>query len=320
MSILLARAAEPGDTHTKYKGGRGRTEKTRDRANQQQIDRSENKNRTQARGTEIAAGTTSADGWAAFRGKKQTTEMKMRVGQNGGPLPSEAISNFDEPIIYFVHEQARQRATTVAGGVSRTGQRRERNFNNRRTSRTFFATKRSLLWTRTKIRSVFCNKFPETRKSGHFNTAKKTRKGVPQIYSSTENPRGNQTKATGRRRREQAAADGDGTMRHTGHARIERQPILVLHSLVGLTEGTAPPGKAIEAVRRGRLATPDGSGSTRYTWHGRNESQPLPALHSSVGRTEGAAPQEKSSGAARVEAGVEKVTMPVEEPRTATTL
>ena len=32
---------------------------------------------------------------------------------------------------------------------------------------------------------------------------------------------------------------GRATARCTGHARIESQPILVLHSLVGLTEGTA---------------------------------------------------------------------------------
>ena len=86
--------AQKNYTREHHNSGGGRTEKTRDRANQQQIDRSENKNRTQARGTEIAAGTTSADGWATIPAKRQVATMKMRVGQNGGPLPSEAITSF----------------------------------------------------------------------------------------------------------------------------------------------------------------------------------------------------------------------------------
>jgi len=72
--------------------GGGRTEETSDRANQQQIDRSRNSNRTQACGTEIAAGTASAYGWTTFPAEKQVTASGMRVGQNGGPLPFEAVS------------------------------------------------------------------------------------------------------------------------------------------------------------------------------------------------------------------------------------
>jgi len=74
-----------------HNSGGGRTEETRDRVNQQQIDRSRNKSRTRARGTEIAAGTTSADGWTTFPAERQVAAIEMRVGQNGGPLPSEAI-------------------------------------------------------------------------------------------------------------------------------------------------------------------------------------------------------------------------------------
>ena len=112
--------------------GGGRTEETRDRVNQQQIDRSRISNRTRARGTEIAAGTTSADGWTTFPAKRQVAAIEMRVGQNGGPLPFEAIIDFDEPIVYFLH------------GPSR---------------RAFFATKPGLRRTRVTIPGVFCNSF-----------------------------------------------------------------------------------------------------------------------------------------------------------------
>ncbi len=47
-----------------------------------------------ARGTEIAAGTTSADGWTTFLPMRQVAAIEMRVGQNGGPLPFEAIIEF----------------------------------------------------------------------------------------------------------------------------------------------------------------------------------------------------------------------------------
>jgi hypothetical protein len=117
--------AQKNYTREHHNSGGGRTEKTRDRVKWQQIDRSENDNWMRARGTEIAAGTTSADGWATIPAKRQVATMKMRVVQNGGPLPSEAITSFDEPIIYFkfVHELARQRAITVADVLRRAGQR-----------------------------------------------------------------------------------------------------------------------------------------------------------------------------------------------------
>ena len=119
-----------------HNSGGGRTEETRDRVNQQQIDRSRISNRTRrARGTEIAAGTTSADGWATIPAKRQVATIEMRVGQKGGPLPFEAIIDFDEPIVYFVY---------FLHGPSR---------------RAFFATKPGLRRTRVTIPGVFCNSF-----------------------------------------------------------------------------------------------------------------------------------------------------------------
>ena len=160
-----------------HNSGGGRTEETRDRVNQQQIDRSRISNRTRARGTEIAAGMTSADGWATIPAKRQVATMTRRVGQNGGPLPSEAITSFDEPIVYFVHEPARQRATTVADVLRRTGQRRERGFKNRRTLRAFFATKRRLLLTCVTTSDVFCNKVYVIRKFWNNFLDKDNREG-----------------------------------------------------------------------------------------------------------------------------------------------
>ena len=122
--------AQKNYTQEHHNSGGGRTEETRDRVNQQQIDRSRISNRTRARGTEIAAGTTSADGWTTFPAKRQVAAIEMRVGQNGGPLPFEAIIDFDEPIVYFLH------------GPSR---------------RAFFATKPGLRRTRVTIPGVSCN-------------------------------------------------------------------------------------------------------------------------------------------------------------------
>ena len=156
--------AQMNYTREHHNSGGGRTEETRDRVNQQQIDRSRISNRTRARGTEIAAGTTSADGWTTFPAKRHVAEIERRVGQNGGPLPFEAIIDFGKPIVYFVHELARQRATTVEDVLRRTGQRRERGFKNRRTLRAFFATKRRLLRTCVTTSDVFCNKVYVIRK------------------------------------------------------------------------------------------------------------------------------------------------------------
>ena len=134
-TLNAAPDAQNSYTQANHNSGGGRTEETTDRVNQQQIGRSRISNRTRARGTEIAAGTTSADGWTTFPAKRQVAAIEMRVGQNGGPLPFEAIIDFDEPIVYFVY---------FLHGPSR---------------RAFFATKPGLRRTRVTIPGVSCNSF-----------------------------------------------------------------------------------------------------------------------------------------------------------------
>ena len=72
--------AQMNYTREHHNSGGGRTEETRDRVNQQQIDRSRISNRTRARGTEIAAGTTSADGWTTLLAKRQTGRSNRDAG------------------------------------------------------------------------------------------------------------------------------------------------------------------------------------------------------------------------------------------------
>ena len=66
----------------------------------------------------------------------------MRVGQNGGPLPFEAIIDFGEPIVYFL---------PFLHGLQ------EGRFLQQR--RAFFATEPGLLRTRVTIPGVSCNSF-----------------------------------------------------------------------------------------------------------------------------------------------------------------
>ena len=129
-------------TQADYNSGGGRTEEKRDRINQQQIDRSRNSNRTQACGTEIAAGTTSAYGWTTFPAKREVAAIEMRVGQNGGPLPFEAIIEFGEPIVYVLY---------FLHGLQ------EGRFLQQR--RAFFATKPGLRRMSVAIRGVSWNSF-----------------------------------------------------------------------------------------------------------------------------------------------------------------
>ena len=138
----VALDAQNSHTTANLNRGGGRTEEKRDWVNQQQIDRSRNSNRTRARGTEIAAGTTSANGWTAFPAERQVAAIEMRVGQNGGPLPFEAIIDFGEPIVYFL---------PFLHGLQ------EGRFLQQR--RAFFATEPGLLRTRVTIPGVSCNSF-----------------------------------------------------------------------------------------------------------------------------------------------------------------
>jgi hypothetical protein len=136
----VALDAQNSYTQANQHSGGGRTEEKRDRVNQQQIDRSGISNRTRARGTEIEAGTTSAYGWTAFPAERQGAAIEMRVGQNGGPLPFEAITDFGEPIVYFLY---------FLHGLQ------EGRFLQQR--RAFFATKPGLRRTRVTIPGVSCN-------------------------------------------------------------------------------------------------------------------------------------------------------------------
>jgi hypothetical protein len=129
-------------TQADYNSGGGRTEEKRDRINQQQIDRSRNSNWTQAGGTEIAAGTTSAYGWTTFPAEREVAAIEMRVGQNDGPLPFEASFDFGEPIVYFLY---------FLHGLQ------EGRFLQHR--RAFFATKPGLRRMSVTIRGVSCNSF-----------------------------------------------------------------------------------------------------------------------------------------------------------------
>ena len=137
MTLNAAPDAQHSYTQANHNSGGGRTEETKDRVNQQQIGRSRSRNRTRARGTEIATGTTSADGWTTFPAKRQVAAIEMRVGQNGGPLPFEASFDFGEPIVYFLY---------ILRGPSR---------------RAFFATKPGLRRTRVTIPGVSCNSFTQ---------------------------------------------------------------------------------------------------------------------------------------------------------------
>ena len=152
--------AQRGNRQEYHNSGGGRTEKTREQVKWQQIVRSENDNRTGARERKITTGMASADGWTTFPAKRQVAAIEMRVGQNGGPLPSEAIIDLGAPIINNLPEVATKLTATVRDASALKSQHESVQFRNRRTLRAFFATKRRLLRTRISSTSgVFCNGF-----------------------------------------------------------------------------------------------------------------------------------------------------------------
>ena len=79
----------------------------------------------------------------------------MRVGQNGGPLPSEAIIDLGAPIINNVQEIGTKLTATVRDASALKSQHESVHFRNRRTLRAFFATKRRLR------RKTCCKKRPK---------------------------------------------------------------------------------------------------------------------------------------------------------------
>ena len=151
--------AQRGNRQEYHNSGGGRTEKTREQVKWQQIVRSENDNRTGARERKITTGMASADGWTKFPAKRQVAAIEMRVGQNGGPLPSEAIIDLGAPIVNNLPEVATKLTATVRDASALKSQHESVQLRNRRTLRAFFATKRRLLRTRIPTSGVLCNSF-----------------------------------------------------------------------------------------------------------------------------------------------------------------
>ena len=147
--------AQRGNRQEYHNSGGGRTGKTREQVKWQQIVRSENDNRTGARERKITTGMASADGWTTFPAKRQVAAIEMRVGQNGGPLPSEAIIDLGAPIINNLPEVATKLTATVRDASALKSQHESVHFRNRRTLRAFFATKRRLR------RKTCCKKRPK---------------------------------------------------------------------------------------------------------------------------------------------------------------
>ena len=156
--------AQMNYTREHHNSGGGRTEETRDRVNQQQIDRSRISNRTRARGTEIAAGTTSADGWTTFPAKRQVAAIEMRVGQNGGPLPSEAIIDLGAPIINNLPEVAAKLTATVRDASALKSQHESVQFRNRRTLRRFLQQNGVYSGHVSQLRAFCATAFTQTRR------------------------------------------------------------------------------------------------------------------------------------------------------------
>jgi hypothetical protein len=123
------------------------------------MDRSENRNWTRARGTEITAGMASEDEWTTFFAKRRVAAIEMRVGQNDGPLPFEAIIEIGEPIIGILQEVVTELTATVRDAFGPNPQHGGVHFCNRRTSRAFFATTPGLRRTRVTISGGSCNNF-----------------------------------------------------------------------------------------------------------------------------------------------------------------
>ena len=155
--------AQRGNRQEYHNSGGGRTEKTREQLKRQQIVRSENDNRTGARERKITTGMASAGGWTTLPAKRQVAAIEMRVGQNGGPLPSEAIIDLGAPIINNLPEVATKLTATVRDASALKSQHESVQFRNRRTLRAFFATK---LRTRIPTSGVFCNGFYADEETG----------------------------------------------------------------------------------------------------------------------------------------------------------
>ena len=296
MTLNAAPDAQHSYTQANHHSGGGRTEETRDRVNQQQIDRSRISNRTRARGTEIAAGTTSADRRTTFPAKRQVAASEMRVGQNGGPLPFEASFDFGEPIVYFL---------SFLHGPS---------------GRAFFATKPGLLRTkrwirmpRGKLKGVFCNKVYVIRKFWNNFLDKENQEGGAKNLVLQSRGISTRSKGIGQ-------IDGRATFgwisaapdRRRGQAK--HQPTTVLRPRgTSLVEG-------LEKRRRASMASGVGRDVGRCRAGLRlgravrreNEVKPVQVL--------GLRAASLWAGEAQVEAEGDEEKLPAKEPKTATTV
>ena len=153
-----------GYTPGNQNSGGSRTEKTRERVKWQQIVRSENDNRTGARGRKVTTGMASADGWTTFPAKRQVAAIEMRVGQNGGPLPSEAIIDLGAPIINNLPEVATKLTATVRDASALKSQHESVQFRNRRTLRRFLQQNGVYSGHVSQLRAFFATAFTQMRR------------------------------------------------------------------------------------------------------------------------------------------------------------
>jgi hypothetical protein len=108
-----------------------------DQVGRRQTDRSRNRKRTRARGTEITAGMASEDEWTTFFARRQVAAIEMRVGQNGGPLPFEASFESLRPIVNNLRGVVTKLLATVRDAFALNWQHCGPQFCNRRTSKRF---------------------------------------------------------------------------------------------------------------------------------------------------------------------------------------
>jgi hypothetical protein len=280
-------------TQADYNSGGGRTEEKRDRINQQQIDRSRNSNWTQAGGTEITVGTTSAYGWTTFPAEKQVAAIEMRAGQNDGPLPFEASFEFGDTII----------------------------------NRALATAKRWIRRLRGKRKGVFCNKVHVIWKSRNISLDEEIIFLDQEIiFLCKENQEGGannlvfQSRGISIHSKGNGQRDGRATFGWVNVARDQRrgrskhQPnAALLFRAVRLAAGREQIRRPSMASRTAaHAATVEPKVTVMDGSEMRDEAKPAPTLLLRAARL--------GAGEAQVEAERDEVTLPAEELRTATTL
>jgi hypothetical protein len=279
-------------TQADYNSGGGRTEEKRDRINQQQIDRSRNSNWTQAGGTEITMGTTSAYGWTTFPAEKQVAAIEMRAGQNDGPLPFEASFEFGDTII----------------------------------NRALATAKRWIRRTRCTTKGVFCNKAYVILKSWNILLDEEIFFLEEIIFLGKENQDGGANNLVFQSRGTSIHSKGNGQIderatfgwinvaRDQRRGRSKHQPNAALLFRAGrLAAGREQIRRSSMASRTAaHAATVEPKVTVMDGFEMRDEAKPAPTLVLRAARL--------GAGEAQVEAERDEVTLPAEELRTATTL